>query len=165
MTHVPRYFLVLLLALGGCHTYRAMPPPESSPEPPASLAEYAARLATLDAAGRSQALIAAEADWQAEKNPEARARLGLARAQWGHPEHDPKAAAEDLAAALSAESADWPAYDRAFLSLRIRQLERDLDRRRTHEQLARENERLRQALDEAERKLRALSEIEEQIGP
>lgn len=128
------------------------------------LAGYAERLASLDPAERGQALAQARDAWERRETPTTRARLGLARGQWGHDGHDPTAAREDLNAALSDPDASWPAAERAFLHLRIRQLKRHTAERRDQNQLVSENRRLQRKLEDAERKLRAISEIEEDLG-
>lgn len=122
-----------------------------------NLVAYAAELARLGSAERRAALDEAQARWEKTEDPRDRARVGLTRGQWGHDGYDPMTAAEDLEAALAAESADWEEAERAFLELRAAQLSYLSVREG-------EIKRARQELDEAQRKLRAITDIERTLG-
>lgn len=126
---------------------------------------YALQLARFDAEARAHALEAALADWHKNNSPHARAKLGLARAQWGYDGYDPEAALAALRAALDSKAAaGWPESDQAYLQQRIAQLEYQMAEQAEEAVLAAENQRLQQALQEAEDKLRAITEIEKTLG-
>lgn len=150
-----RRMLILSLVMGitACGTLQL--PADRTVE--TNLVAYAAELARLDSTGRRDALEEALARWEETEDPRAQARVGLARGQWGHDGYDPMAAAENLKAALAAESAAWEELERAFLELRAAQLSYLSVREG-------EVKRTRQELDEARRKLRAITDIERTLG-
>lgn len=161
-----RTALVVLLALvvGGCATFEKLVEPRPALHD-TGMAGYALQLSSFDAEARAHALEAAMADWQETNSAHARAKLGLARGQGGYAGYDPVAAVADLRAALATDAAaQWAAYDRAFLSLRAAQLENRLAQQASQAELAAENEYLRHALQEAEGKLQAITEIEKTLG-
>lgn len=152
----------LLLSIAGCQHNPFMT--DGSAKVTGGLVGYAEHLATLAPDERDETLAEARSEWQHRQTPMTRARLGLARSQWGHDGYAPEAAREDLNAALSDESATWSATERAFLNLRLHQLKRQVTQRRERRDLVGDKRRLQRSLENAKRKLEAISEIEEDLG-
>lgn len=125
---------------------------------------YASSLTRLDAAERGEAMVEAQHRWRLTQNPRDRARLGLARGQWGHDGYDPAAAAEDIAAALAGQTANWSDDERRFLELRQAQLTYLAQREDELARARQERAQLRRALDDAQRKLQAITDIERSLG-
>lgn len=148
-----------LLFFSGCAT---LPLPGGQPED-GDLIAYAASLTRMEAEQRQQALTAAQRQWRLTGDSRDRARLGLAYGQWGHDGHDPAAAARNLHGALAAVPADWRQGERGFLETRAAQLAYLAGRESELADAQRETARLRQALDDAERKLRAITAIERNL--
>lgn len=155
--------LVATLTLVGCqHNPFAAQPGSTDPT---GLIGYAGQLVAQDPDARSRTLAQAHKAYQAQASPRAGARLGLALGQPGYDGYDPGAARKRLDAARSDKAADWSERERAFLALRRSQIQRHATGRRERRRLASENRQLTQKLEEAKRKLRAISEIEQDIGP
>ncbi|MDN5862875.1 MAG: hypothetical protein L0H19_05445 [Salinisphaera sp.] len=149
--------LLSLLLLGAC----AVMKPVTSHDP--GLPGFAYTLANADGNTLEQTLAATQKSWQTHPTARGQARLGLTRGQWGYDGYDPAAAAEHLAKALQhAES--WPSYDRAFVRWRLVQLQHAIDSSDQQGALAAKNQQLQQRLDEARGKLRAITEIERELG-
>lgn len=129
-----------------------------------NLIEYARSLNGMNAEEREAALHEALQRWEQTRKPRDRARAGLARGQWGHDGYDPTAAAEDLRSALAADSAYWRRTEHSFLELRAAQLTHLAEREGELNSAREANAQLQQALDEARRKLQAITDIERTLG-
>jgi len=159
--------LAACLLLAGCAALRG--PAETvgavSEAPPRNLIEYGAHLHGMDRTALGRALERAHEGWENDPSARNRARLGLVRAEPGHPGHAPGAAVDDLASALSgSDNPELDEIDRAYLEFRMAQLRQQLAAQARAEKLRRETERLREQLREAREKLRALADIETRIN-
>lgn len=152
------------LLLAGCSLLPLPGAPDRAETGDPGPLAYAASLTRLDAAGRDEALTRAQHRWRLTQNPRDRARLGLARGQWGHDGYDPAAAAEDLEQALAARAANWRDDERRFLALRAAELAYLAAREAELTETQKDSKRLRQALDDAQRKLQAITDIERSLG-
>lgn len=130
----------------------------------AEIIGYAAWLVDLDPEERRQALAEARQRWERTGDPRDRARLGLARGQWGHEGYAPTAAVADIRHALAADGARWTETERRFLSLRAAELAYLAEREGDMARLRRERAELEASLQEASRKLRAITDIERSLG-
>lgn len=178
---VATWLAFVLSGLAGCQHL----PVGFNLEPPhqADLVAYADRLAQQAAADeRTQALEQARQAFEQSATPMTHARLGLALGQPGFKGYAPNAARQHLKTALSAKTANWTPIERAFLSLRLQQIQSHANQRaqwqsRLHaaqhkqEKLAREARHLRQRLENishrlqaALQKLQAITEIEQNLG-
>lgn len=159
-------WIVLALALGGCQSLPLTDDARGGHE--LRLAVYAQQFASLKAEARQHELQQARAAHERRETAATNARLGLALGQAGYAGHDAQAARDHLQKALSAPDADWSAEERAFLSLRTYQIKRATAQRAAMQQelkaLTAANQKLQRQIAEAERKLHAITEIEQDIG-
>lgn len=125
---------------------------------------YAARLVDLEPQERRQALAEAKRRWERTGAPRDRARLGLARGQWGHTGYDPSAAVTDIRHALAANRVKWNESERRFLNLRAAELAYLAEREGDLDRMRQERAEVEASLREARRKLRAITDIERSLG-
>ena len=125
---------------------------------------YAARLIDLEPEERRQAVAEARQRWERTGDPRDRARLGLARGQWGHEGYAPTAAVPDIRHALAADGVRWNETERRFLNLRAAELAYLAEREGDMARLRQERTELETSLQEARRKLRAITDIERSLG-
>lgn len=157
----PALSFALALVLGGCT--QGQPRPASTAPPATDLVTYTGQLANRAHTERAQAVERARAAWNAAPSPDNRARLGLAQAQPGQAGYAPEQAADHLAAALAAEGASFSTEDRALLEF-VRLQARQASRYREQLQQARAHgQQLSDKLERAERKLRAIGDIERDL--
>lgn len=152
--------IILVATLAGC---AALQPPSTDPAPP-DLVAYAEQLAAANTDRREAALNAAREQWREQPGPVSIARLGLAEGQWGHPGADAAAAADHIEQALNDPAADWAPSVRGFLSVRAATLRHIASLEQAQHDARGERDELAEALDEARRKLDAITNIERDLG-
>lgn len=182
--------LLCTLPLAGCEAGRNLlgrkaPAPTPVVAEAESTRSLLAWLESLGAAGPAQQaelMAAARSGWEEQRSFDARLRLGLALANPRLPGADPLLARQHLGELLAREQPPLPAGSRALaqwtvaaldarlalqsenLRLQTEGAQRDRDRtialtRRLQQELD-ENNRLRRALDDAQKKLAAIIELE-----
>ncbi len=139
--------IILVATLAGC---AALQPQSTDPAPP-DLVAYAEQLTAANADRREAALNAAREQWREQPGPVSIARLGLAEGQWGHP-------------GVNAPAADWAPSVRGFLSVRAATLRHIASLEQAQRDALGERNELAEALDEARRKLDAITNIERDLG-
>lgn len=156
----PLLVAIAALALAGC---AAMLPRTEKTSPP-DLLVYAEQLAAAAPERRQTAMETAREQWQARPGPVSAARLGLAKGQWGHPGADAAAAADLIEQALNDPAAEWAPSVRGFLSVRAATLRHIASLEQAQRDARAERDELAEALDEARRKLDAITNIERDLG-
>lgn len=155
--------LCLLWAITGCQTLHA-PTPNTHVASVPSIEIYAHQLAQLDAPELTQRLLKAQAAWNEDNSAANRARLGLVRAQWGYSGFDLEQAVQDLQDSALEAGADWSPSELAFLQFQAAQLGHMSQLKAQVAAATSQTNQLKQELEHAKEKLRAITNIERDIN-
>lgn len=145
-------FLALVTAIAGCTSMSHVVEPFSCSKSP--LEVFAITVSQSDTGQLKAQFAQTMALYQSKPSTRNRIRLALILAQPGHPHHDPDNAAELLKEALRDNSLSRD--ERRFVQLQQAWVQRTAT-------LTKENTALRTQLNTAEKKLRAINEIEEDL--
>lgn len=166
MKRVTELSILLLLVLTGCQHLPSITSNENARG--LALVLYAQQFAELTKNEREHQLNRTREAYQRHRTALTHACLGLALGQPHYPGYNADAARTHLQAALTDPTAHWSAGERAFLSLRLDQIQRRQTQHTETQQALRaltlEKQQLQNQIEEAKRKLQAITEIEQDIG-